>query len=194
MFASTPLLMVIATVLGLLVAVSVEIWRAGNARERPQRIAYDRRVAEQPIDLSEETLTKAVSAARHAFDMASDLDALARAKTEHLGDRSPIALARQALGSLAKADRADAGKRVNVARGEAQRAYDERLAALRAERDAAVLVAESIDVTLPSTRQPIGPATRSPSWPSTSPTRSSRWAGSWPKDLRSRPSSSTSTR
>ena len=84
------------------------------------------------------------------------LDELARAKTEHLGDRSPIALARQALGSLPKADRADAGKRVNVARTDAQRGYDERLAALRAERDAAVLVAERIDVTLPSTRQPIG--------------------------------------
>lgn len=122
-------------------------------------IAYDRRVADQPIDLaglSEEALTKAVSAARHAFDLATDLDALARAKTEHLGDRSPIAVARQALGSLAKTDRADAGKRVNVARAEAQRAYDDRLAALRAERDAAVLVAERIDVTLPSTRQPIG--------------------------------------
>src|SRR6201988_3048805 len=123
---------------------------------RQQVIAYDRRVADQPIDLSEEALTKAGSAAQHAFDLAADLDDLARAKTEHLGDRSPIALARQALGSLRKADRADAGKRVNVARTEAQRAYDERLAALRADRDAAVLVAERIDVTLPSTRQPIG--------------------------------------
>jgi phenylalanyl-tRNA synthetase alpha chain len=113
-------------------------------------------VADQPIDLSDEALTKAVSAARHAFDLAADLDALARAKTEHLGDRAPIALARQALGSLPKSDRADAGKRVNVARAQAQQAYDERLAALRAERDAAVLVAERIDVTLPSTRQPIG--------------------------------------
>ena len=123
---------------------------------RHQAVAYDHRVADQPIDLSEEALTKAVSAARHAFELASDLDALARAKTEHLGDRAPIALARQALGSLAKAERADAGKRVNVARTEAQAAYDERLAVLRAERDAAVLVAERIDVTLPSTRQPLG--------------------------------------
>jgi phenylalanyl-tRNA synthetase alpha chain len=123
---------------------------------RLSAIAYDRRVAEQPVDLSEEALTKAVSAARHAFDMATDLDALARAKTEHLGDRSPIALARQALGSLPKAERADAGRRVNVARAEAQKLYDERLAVLRAERDAAALVAERIDVTLPSTRQPIG--------------------------------------
>ena len=98
-------------------------------------------MADQPIDLSEEALAKAVSAAKHAFDLAEDLDALARAKTEHLGDRSPLALARQALGSLPKADRADAGKRVNIVRAEAQRSYDERLDVLRAEREAAVLVA-----------------------------------------------------
>ena len=121
-----------------------------------RRITYDRRVADQPVDLSEETLAKVVSAARHAFGLAGDLDALARAKTEHLGDRSPLALARQALGSLPKADRADAGRRVNVARGEASEATTRACETLRAERDAAVLVAESIDVTLPSTRQPVG--------------------------------------
>ncbi len=110
----------------------------------------------EPADLSEEALTEAVDAARAAFDAAADLDALARAKAEHLGDRSPIALARQALGTLPKTDRADAGKRVNVARTQAQQAFDDRLAQLRAERDAAVLVAERIDVTLPSTRQPVG--------------------------------------
>ena len=99
-------------------------------------------MADQPVDLSDETLAKVLSAAKHAFDLAGDLDALARAKTEHLGDRSPLALARQALGSLPKADRADAGKRVNVARAEAQRGYDERLEVLRTERNAAVLVAE----------------------------------------------------
>ncbi len=106
--------------------------------------------------LSQGALSSAVSAARHAFDVATDLDALAVAKTEYLGDRSPLALARQALATLPKADRADAGKRVNVARTEAQSAFDGRLVALRAERDAAVLVAEAIDVTLPSTRRPIG--------------------------------------
>lgn len=113
-------------------------------------------MADQPIDLSQDALTEVVGAARRAFEQAADLDALSHAKTEHLGDRSPVAAARQSLGSLPKADRADAGKRVNVARGEVQRAYDERLDVLRAERDAAVLVAERIDVTLPSTRQQIG--------------------------------------
>ncbi|BBY83786.1 phenylalanine--tRNA ligase subunit alpha [Mycolicibacterium pulveris] len=113
-------------------------------------------MADQPIDLSEEALTGVVGAALRAFEQAADLEALAHAKTEHLGDRSPIALARQSLGKLPKTDRADAGKRVNVARGEVQRAYDARLAVLRAERDAAVLVAERIDVTLPSTRTQVG--------------------------------------
>jgi phenylalanyl-tRNA synthetase alpha chain len=113
-------------------------------------------VGDQPVDLSPEALDKAVSDAREAIALADDLDTLARIKTEQLGDRSPLALARQALGTVPKDQRADAGKRVNAARGEAQRSYDERLATLRAERDAAVLVAEGIDVTLPSTRQPTG--------------------------------------
>ena len=110
----------------------------------------------QPVDLSPEALAEAVSAARQAIALADGLEALSRVKTEYLGDRSPLALARQALGSVPKDQRADVGKRVNSARGEAQRSYDERLAALRAERDAAVLVAEGIDVTLPSTRQATG--------------------------------------
>ena len=113
-------------------------------------------MGDQPVDLSPEALAQAVSAAREAFTRAGDLDTLARVKTEHLGDRSPLALARQALGGISKDERADAGKRVNAARTEAQQSYDERLAVLRAERDAAVLVAEGIDVTLPSTRQPTG--------------------------------------
>ncbi|POY00466.1 phenylalanine--tRNA ligase subunit alpha [Mycobacterium kansasii] len=113
-------------------------------------------MGEQPVDLSPEALAKAVNAAQQAFALADSLEALARAKTEHLGDRSPLALARQALGRLPKEERADSGQRVNVARGDAQRSYDGRLATLRAERDTAVLAAEGIDVTLPSTRQPTG--------------------------------------
>jgi phenylalanyl-tRNA synthetase alpha chain len=114
-------------------------------------------VGEQPVDLlSQGALTTAVDAARRAFESCADLDALARAKTDHLGDRAPLALARQSLATLPAAERADAGKRVNVCRAEAQGAFEERLAVLRAERDAAVLVAESIDVTMPSTRQALG--------------------------------------
>jgi phenylalanyl-tRNA synthetase alpha chain len=113
-------------------------------------------VGDQPVDLSPEALAKVVTDARAALAGAGNLEALARAKTEHLGDRSPLALARQALATVPKADRADAGRLVNSSRSDVQRSYDERLAELRAERDAAVLIAERIDVTLPSTRQPTG--------------------------------------
>jgi phenylalanyl-tRNA synthetase alpha chain len=113
-------------------------------------------VGAQPVDLSPEALAKVVTDARAALAGAGNLEALARVKTEHLGDRSALALARQALATVPKADRADAGRLVNSSRGEVQRSYDERLAELRAERDAAVLIAERIDVTLPSTRQPTG--------------------------------------
>ena len=51
-------------------------------------------MGDQPVDLSPEALTKAVTAAQRAIALAGDLDALARVKTEHLGDRSPLALAR----------------------------------------------------------------------------------------------------
>ena len=111
-------------------------------------------MGEQP--LSQDALAAAVDAARRAFAAAGDLDSLARAKTDHLGDRAPLALARQALAGLPKDERADASKRVNEGRTEAQAAYGARLAELRAERDAAVLAAETIDVTLPSSRQPLG--------------------------------------
>ena len=118
-------------------------------------------MGEQPVEgfddpASPDALTAAVDAARRAFEAAADLDELARAKTEHLGDRAPLALARQALAALAKDDRADAGKRVNLVRAEAQALFDDRLVVLRAQRDEAVLVAEIGDVTLPSTRQALG--------------------------------------
>ncbi|MFP3670110.1 hypothetical protein SB717_34020, partial [Priestia sp. SIMBA_032] len=101
-------------------------------------------------DVDSQTLATAVDAAVAAFSAAVDLPALATAKTEHLGDRSPIALGRRELGALPKEQKAQAGKLVNVARGQAQKAYEDRLAVLTAERDAAVLVAETIDVTLPT--------------------------------------------
>ncbi|MBB3038688.1 phenylalanyl-tRNA synthetase alpha chain [Hoyosella altamirensis] len=106
--------------------------------------------------LSEEALEAAATAAEEAFAATGSLDDLAHAKTQHLGDRAPIALARRALGTLPKAERADAGKRVNVYRSRVQRAFDARSEILHAERDAAVLVAETIDVTLPADRAPRG--------------------------------------
>ncbi|CAM3106048.1 phenylalanine--tRNA ligase subunit alpha [Skermania piniformis] len=99
--------------------------------------------------LSDAQLAADVAAAERAFAAAPDLAGLAPAKVGHLGDKAPVALARRALGGLPKAEKADAGRRVNAARTRIAQAYDARRAELEAERDAAVLIAETIDVTLP---------------------------------------------
>src|SRR3954470_5706510 len=101
-------------------------------------------------------LDEAVAEAGCAFAAASDLDAGGAAKPAHLGDRSPISLARREIGALPPAAKADAGKRVNEARAAVQAAFDARTAQLRAEREQRVLAEEAVDVTLPWDRRPRG--------------------------------------
>ncbi len=106
--------------------------------------------------LAPEALDDAVTTAVKAFAEAPDLDALGEQRRSHLGDRSPVALARRELGALPPQARADAGRRVNEARAAIQAAYDDRFAQLTAERDDRVLREEAVDVTLPWDRSPVG--------------------------------------
>jgi phenylalanyl-tRNA synthetase alpha chain len=95
-------------------------------------------------------------AALAAIEDAADLEALHAVKIAHDGDRSPLALANREIGALPPAARAEAGKRVGAARAAMRRAIEERRAVLEAERDARVLVEETVDVTLPWDRSPHG--------------------------------------
>ncbi|KAA9157201.1 phenylalanine--tRNA ligase subunit alpha [Amycolatopsis acidicola] len=106
--------------------------------------------------LTAETLQAAVKSAETEFEQAKDLDELAAVKPAHLGDHSPLLVARRAIGALPKAEKADAGKRVNEARQAIQGAFDARRATLQAERDERVLREEAVDVTLPWDRVPRG--------------------------------------
>jgi phenylalanine--tRNA ligase, alpha subunit len=101
-------------------------------------------------------LTEAVEAARQAFAAATNLEELAVARREYLGDDAPISQARRALGSLPKNERKDAGRLVNQARGEAEKAYASAKTALEEKRNAEVLIAERVDVTVPTTRRQVG--------------------------------------
>lgn len=101
-------------------------------------------------------LTEAVEAARQAFAAATNLEELAVARREHLGDDAPISQTRRALGSLPKNERKDAGRLVNQARGEAEKAYATAKTALEEKRNAEVLIAERVDVTVPTTRRQVG--------------------------------------
>ncbi len=98
--------------------------------------------------LDQAALSAAVHTAAAAFGAAAELDELARAKTAHLGDRSPVALARREIGVLPPQAKADAGKRVNAALHDLQQAYDARRVQLEGERDGRVLAQERVDVSL----------------------------------------------
>ena len=98
----------------------------------------------------------AVTAAEAAFSAAGDLDSLKQARIAHAGDRSPLALANRAIGTLPKGDRAAAGARVGKARRRVSLALETRKEALEADRDARVLRAEAVDVTLPTARADAG--------------------------------------
>ncbi len=106
--------------------------------------------------LSEAAVAAAVDAARQAFAAAADLDALKAARIAHAGDRSALALANREIGALPPAAKAEAGKRVGKARAEVGRALAARQAELEAERDARVLVEETVDVTVPVDRVAAG--------------------------------------
>lgn len=98
----------------------------------------------------------AVARALEAFETAGDLAELKTARLDHLGDRSPVALANRAIGALGPQEKAEAGRRMGAARATLQRALDARQAVLEAERDARVLREETVDVTLPVDRAPRG--------------------------------------
>ncbi len=106
--------------------------------------------------LTPEALDGARAEALDLFAAAPDLPALAAARTATLGDKSPLSLARRSLGSLPGPQRAEPGKRVNVAQKAVQAAYDERLVALEQERDERALVEEAVDVTVLPGRLPVG--------------------------------------
>ncbi|MEU6025202.1 MULTISPECIES: phenylalanine--tRNA ligase subunit alpha [unclassified Micromonospora] len=101
-------------------------------------------------------LAEAVTEAEKAFAAAGDPDALAAVRPAHLGDRSPVSLARREIGALPPAAKADAGKRVNEARRSIEQAYAARSEVLDREQAQRVLVAERVDVTLPYDRRPRG--------------------------------------
>jgi phenylalanyl-tRNA synthetase alpha chain len=103
----------------------------------------------QVTPLDEEHVTAMREQALAAITAASDLDALKRVRTEHAGDRSPLALANREIGALPPQARKDAGRRVGQARGTVNQALAQRQAELEVEAEQRMLAEETVDVTLP---------------------------------------------
>src|SRR3954452_5285931 len=104
-----------------------------------------------PLDAEE--LTRAEADALAAIAASDDLAALHAARIAHAGDKSPAALANRAIATLPGEARKDAGRRVGALRAAISAALEQRQVQLEAERDAAALVEERVDVTLPWDRQ-----------------------------------------
>ena len=110
----------------------------------------------QVASLDAQAVAAMVEQARADIAAAADLAALKEARLAHAGDRSPLALANREIGALPPAAKAEAGKRVGEARGQVKALLEARQVALEAQRDAHVLAAEGVDVTLPTDWQPLG--------------------------------------
>lgn len=97
--------------------------------------------------LHPDALEQAVKTAQEAFASANNLADLAEAETAHLGNKAPISLARREIGSIPGKARADAGKRVNIARTATSDAFAARQEVLQAQEAARILREETVDVT-----------------------------------------------
>ncbi len=93
-----------------------------------------------------------VKAAEKAFTAATDLDSLKEARLAHLGDKSPIAQASRALGSLPADQKASVGKIIGEGKAAIADALESATIKLENEQNERVLRDEVVDITLPVSR------------------------------------------
>ena len=101
-------------------------------------------------------LAEAVTEALTAFAAADSLDSLKAARLAHQGDASALSRANREIGALPPTAKAEAGKRVGMARAQVAKALAARQSELEVERDARLLIEETVDVTAPVARRPLG--------------------------------------
>jgi phenylalanyl-tRNA synthetase alpha chain len=103
--------------------------------------------------LKAEQVAEMRDAALAAIAAAADLEALKQVRLDHVGDRSPLALANREIGALPPQARKEAGQRVGQARGAINQALAARQTVLEAEHEERMLAEETVDVSLPTTRR-----------------------------------------
>jgi len=90
------------------------------------------------------------------IEEADSLDALKAVRGALLGDQAPLVIANRTIGSLEPSQRGLAGKNLGQARKALTEALDARKDVLAAEHEARMLVEESVDVTVPTSRRAAG--------------------------------------
>ena len=87
---------------------------------------------------------------------ASSSQELAVLRTRYAGGDSVLARASKAIGSLPPEDRKEAGRTLGTLQAEFGRAFGERITQVKSREEAEALAAESVDMTLPVRRHPLG--------------------------------------
>lgn len=111
----------------------------------------------EPVSpLDAEQVERLVQEALAALAAAGSTAELKAARLAHTGDRSPLALANRAIGTLPGSERKVAGQRVGQARARVNQAIAAREEEVVAAELEARLVEEAVDVTLPTALAPVG--------------------------------------
>ena len=100
--------------------------------------------------LNASEIESATAAALQAISATPDLDSLKQVKIDFIGEKSALALANRALGTLSPEEKSTFGKIIGAARSEVNAAFENRTRELEAARDARVLLEERVDVTMPA--------------------------------------------
>ena len=103
-----------------------------------------------------QAVTDAVAEGIGKIAQAATLDELKAIKTQYAGADSAMTLASKAIGSLPADRKKDAGKLMGRLRADFGRAYGPKEAELKAKAEAEALAAETVDMTLPVRRKPLG--------------------------------------
>lgn len=106
--------------------------------------------------LDEDGIAAALEEAKAAFAAANSLDELKSARLAHFGDNAPITYANTLIRTLDASQKPIAGKLMGSARKALQAALAEATQRLEAEAEARVLSEETVDVTVPSRKAPLG--------------------------------------
>ena len=103
-----------------------------------------------------EKIARLREAAKSAIDEAVDLNKLNEARVKYLGKKGAFTAVLRSMGEIAAEDRPKVGKIVNEAKTEIEKLIVEATQKLKAAALADKVAGETIDVTLPGRKQPLG--------------------------------------
>ena len=112
-------------------------------------------MAEQMV-FDADQVTAAVAEGIEKIQHASNLEELKAIKTQYAGADSAMAQASKAIGSLPADQKKEAGKLMGKLRGDFGRAFGPKEKELKEAAEQAALAAETVDMTLPVNRKPLG--------------------------------------